>query len=88
MQFKLGGVSPNGLQIPPESFCHSAVTNRLIRGYQLKRNFALRNGSKKKNPWNLEVLTFGDLNNHKSLVKENVITSYPENIVEPKEADK
>jgi len=36
----------------------------------------------------MEVLTFGDLNNHKSLVKENVITPYPENIVEPKEAGK
>ena len=36
-QFKLGGVSPNGLQIPPENFSYSAVTNRLIRGYQLKK---------------------------------------------------
>ena len=36
----------------------------------------------------LDVLTFGDLNNHESLVKENVITPFPGNIVEPKEAGK
>ena len=36
----------------------------------------------------LDVLTFGDLNNHESLVKEDVITPYPGNIVEPKEAGK
>ena len=36
----------------------------------------------------LDVLTFGDLNDHESLVKENVITPYPGNLVEPKEAGK
>ena len=39
-------------------------------------------------PTKLDVLTFGDLNNHESFVKENVITPYPGNIVEPKEAGK
>ena len=32
----------------------------------------------------LYVFTFGDFNNHESLVKENVITPYPGNIVELK----
>ena len=39
-------------------------------------------------PTKLDVLTFGDLNNHESFVKENVITPYPGNIFEPKEARK
>ena len=57
---KLGGVSLNGLQIPPEnfshsavtlqiqpeSFSHSAVTNKLTGGYQLTRILTLRSGSK------------------------------------------
>jgi len=37
-------------------------------------------------PTKLVVLTFGDLNNHESLVKENVIPLYPGDIVEPKGA--
>ena len=36
----------------------------------------------------LDVLTFGDFRNHEPLFKENVIISYPGNIVEPKEAGK
>ena len=36
----------------------------------------------------LDVFTFGDFHNHEPLVKENDITSYPGNIVEPKEAGK
>ena len=36
----------------------------------------------------LDVLTFGDFNNHESFVKENVITAYPGNIVEPKDSGK
>jgi len=39
-------------------------------------------------PTKLVVLTFGDLNDHESLIKENVIPPYPGNIVEPKEAGK
>ena len=36
----------------------------------------------------LVVLTFGEFNNHESLVKENGIPPYPGDIVEPKEASK
>jgi len=36
----------------------------------------------------LVVLTFGNFNDHKTLIKENVIPPYPGNIVEPKEAGK
>ena len=35
----LGRVSPSALQVTPESVSHSAVTNRLIRGYRLKEFF-------------------------------------------------
>ena len=51
-----------------------------------------RLGSSEKNYFvsstKLDVLTFGDFHNRESLVKENVITSSPGNIVEPKEAGK
>ena len=36
----------------------------------------------------LDVLTFEELNDHESFVKENLITPYPGNIIEPKEAGK
>ena len=121
MQPELGRVSPDGLQIPPESLSHSAVTNRLIGGYHFTRILSLRDGSKNQipgiwrnfkfgkilfeeldrargtrvlrnnylvSPTKLVVLTFGDFNNHESLVKENVISPYPGDIVEPKEAGK
>lgn len=119
MQPELGRVSLNGLQIPPESFSQSAVTKRLIGGYQLRRILSLRIGSKipglcrnlkfceipfkeldrtrvnrklRNNyfvsPTRLVVLTFGDFNNHESLVKEDVIAPYPGDVVEPKETGK
>ena len=113
----LGRVSLNALQVPSESFSHSAVTNRLIRGYRLKESSPLEMGLKirsvgSRETWSLAryllrslighaqlgspekttfspqqncmvVLTFEDLNNH-----EYLISSYPEDIVEPKEAGK
>ena len=39
-------------------------------------------------PTKVDVLTFGELNDHESFVKENLITPYPGNIIEPKEAGK
>ena len=43
---ELGRVSPSALRVPPESFSYSAVTNNLIRGYQLVRIFSLEMGLK------------------------------------------
>ena len=61
MRPKLGEVSPNGLQIPPESFSHSVVTTRLIGGYQLARILTFRNGSKNQIPGIWRNLKFGDI---------------------------
>ena len=44
----LGRVSPNALQVMPESFSNSPVTNRLIRGYRLKESFPLEMGLENK----------------------------------------
>ena len=61
VQPELERVSPNGLQIPPESFSHSAVTNRLIGGYQLTRILTLRNGSKNQIPGIWKNVKFGEI---------------------------
>ena len=61
VQPKLGGVSPNGLQSPPESFFHSDVTNRLMRGYQVTRILTLINGSKNQIPGIWRNLKFGEI---------------------------
>ena len=39
-------------------------------------------------PTKLDVPTFGDFDNHESVIKGNVVPSYPGDIVKPKEASK
>ena len=61
LQPELGRVSTNWLQTPPESLSHSAVTNRLIGGYQLTRIHSLSNGSKNQIPGIWRNFKFGKI---------------------------
>ena len=55
--------------------------DRTRRTRELRNNYLV-------SPTKLVVLTFEDFINHKSLVKDNVISPDPGDIVEPKEAGK
>ena len=82
VQPELGGVSPNGLQIPPESFSHGAITNILIGGYQLTRILTFRNVSRKQIPriWrNLKLVRYflRSLTGHARLESPEKTTSSP-----------